>query len=57
MSRWMAVLLAVAAISGATQAFAQGVAAGPGRVVITLIPGGATLVTEASENPLGPSFG
>ena len=30
MTRWMAVLLAVAAMSGATQAFAQDVAAGPG---------------------------
>ena len=57
MTRWMAVLLAVAAMSGATQAFAQDVASGPGRVVITIIPGGATFFTEASDNPQAPSFG
>lgn len=57
MTRWIAVLLAVAAVSGATRAYAQESAAGPGPVVITIIPGGATFFTEAKDNPLGPSFG
>ena len=57
MTRWIAILLAVAAVSGATQAAAQESAPGPGKVVITIIPGGATFFTEASDNPQAPSFG
>ena len=57
MTRWIAVLLAVAAVSGATRASAQESAPGPGKVVITIIPGGATFFTEASDNPQAPSFG
>jgi hypothetical protein len=53
----MAVLLAIAGVSAGTQAFAQDAAPGPGAVVITLIPGGATFFTEAKDNPQGPSFG
>lgn len=57
MTRWIAVLLAVATISGATSAFAQDAAPGPGTVVVTVIPGGATFFTEAKDNPQAPSFG
>src|ERR671913_1065317 len=57
MQRFIAVLLTVAAIGAATPVFAQDAAPGPGKVVITIIPGGATFFTEAEDNPLGPSFG
>src|SRR5262245_55313348 len=57
MTRWIAILIAVVATSGATGAFAQDAAPGPGTVVITIIPGGATFFTEASDNPQAPSFG
>jgi hypothetical protein len=57
MTRWLAILAAVAAVSGATPVFAQDAAAGPGPVVVTIIPGGATFFTEAKDNPQGPSFG
>ena len=53
----MQYFVAVAAVSGATQAFAQDAAPGPGAVVITIIPGGATFFTEAKDNPQAPSFG
>lgn len=57
MKRFLAVLLTVAAVSGATNTFAQDAAAGPGTVVVTIIPGGATFFTEAKDNAQGPSFG
>lgn len=57
MTRWIAILLAVAAVSGATSAHAQESAAGPAPVVVTIIPGGATFFTEAKNNTQGPSFG
>ena len=57
MKRFIAMFLTVAAIGAATPVFAQDAASGPGKVVITLIPGGATFFTEAEDNPLGPSFG
>ena len=57
MTRWIAVLLAAAAVSGATQTFAQDAAPGPGAAVVTIIPGGATFFTEAKDNPQAPSFG
>ena len=57
MTRWIAVLLAVAGVSGATNSFAQETAPGPGTVVVTIIPGGATFFTEAEENPQAPGFG
>ena len=47
----------MAAVGAATPVFAQDAAPGPGKVVITIIPGGATFFTEAEDNPLGPSFG
>ena len=57
MTRWIAVLLAAAAVSGATEGFAQDTAPGPGSVVVTIIPGGATFFTEVEDNPQAPSFG
>ena len=57
MKRFIAILLTVTAIGAATPAFAQESAPGPGKVVITIIPAGATFFTEAEDNPLGPSFG
>src|SRR5918995_6525591 len=57
MTRWLAVLLAVVATSGAADAVAQEAVPGPGTVVISIIPGGATFFTEAKDNPQGPSFG
>jgi hypothetical protein len=56
MTRWIAAL-AVIAMTSATQAFAQDVTAGPGRIVVTVIPGGATFFTEAKDNPQAPNFG
>ena len=57
MTRWIAVLLAIVGVAGATQAYAQeSAAAGPGPVVLTIIPGGATFFTEGSDAK-GPSFG
>ena len=56
MTRWIAVLLAIVGVN-ATQAFAQETGPGPGKVVVTIIPGGATFFTEANDNPNGPSFG
>jgi hypothetical protein len=57
MTRSIAVLLAVVAVSSATHAAAQDAAPGPGAVVITIIPGGGTFFTEAKDNVEGPSFG
>ena len=57
MTRWIAALITVVGIGGATPALAQDGAAGPGPVVITFIPGGATFFTEAEQNPQAPSFG
>lgn len=57
MTRWIAVLLAVVGVSGATDVLAQDAAPGPGTVVVTIIPGGATFFTEAEDNPQAPSFG
>ena len=57
MKRLIAILLTVTAIGAATPAFAQESAPGPGKVVITIIPAGATFFTEAENSTLGPSFG
>lgn len=57
MHRFIAVLLTVAAFGAATPVFAQDMASGPGKVVITIIPGGATFFTEADGNPDGAGFG
>ena len=57
MTRWIVMLLAAAAVSGATEGFAQDTARGPGSVVVTIIPGGATFFTEVADNSQAPSFG
>lgn len=57
MKRWIAVVFTVVGLAGASQAYAQETSApGPGRVAVTIIPGGATFFTESS-NAKGPSFG
>jgi len=57
MTRFIAVLVTVASVLGSSQAFAQeSNAAGPGPVVVTIIPGGATFFTEGKDTN-GPSFG
>jgi hypothetical protein len=57
MNRFITLALTVAGIAAATPALAQGAATGPGKVVITVIPAGATFFTEAEENPDSGSFG
>jgi hypothetical protein len=57
MRHFIAAVLTVAAVGAATPVFAQDAAPGPGKVVITVIPGGATFFTEAEDNPNGASFG
>ena len=57
MKYFIAAVLTVAAVSVATPVFAQDAAPGPGKVVITIIPGGATFFTEADDNPNTGSFG
>jgi len=57
MTRWIAAaFLVMVGALGARQASAQDVAPGPGAVVVTVIPGGATFFTEG-KNTSGPSFG
>jgi len=57
MTRVIAVLVAAASVFGASQAYAQeSNVAGPGPVVVTIIPGGATFFTEGKDTN-GPSFG
>jgi hypothetical protein len=56
MTRWIAALLTVAALTGTSRAYAQETPSGPGSVVVTIIPGGATFFTEG-KNTSGPSFG
>ena len=57
MKTWIAVIYAVGiGLAGANQALAQDSVPGPGTVVVTVIPGGATFFTEG-KNTKGPSFG
>src|SRR5947209_9826418 len=56
MTRWIAALLVAVGLVGARQAYAQDVVPGPGAVVVTIIPGGATFFTEGKDTK-GPSFG
>ncbi|MGE0863452.1 MAG: hypothetical protein AB7P34_06075, partial [Vicinamibacterales bacterium] len=57
MTRLIALFLTVAAVGVATPVFAQESAPGPGKVVITIIPGGATFFTDAEDDARGPSIG
>ncbi len=56
MTRWFTALLVAVGLVGTSQAYAQDSAPGPGAVVVTIIPGGATFFTEGKDTP-GPSFG
>ena len=56
MTRWIAVLISVVSVIGSGRADAQEAAPGPGTVVLTIIPGGATFFTEGKDSS-GPSFG
>ena len=56
MTRLIAVVIAAATLMSASQAYAQESTAGPGPVVVTIIPGGATFFTEG-KNTKGTSFG
>jgi hypothetical protein len=57
MKRLIAVLFAFAGVVGSSQAFAQETAApGPGRVELSIIPGGGLLFTE-DKDAREPSFG
>jgi hypothetical protein len=55
MKRSIAILLAVCGIASASPSFAQDRAAGPGAVVVTIIPTGGTFFTE-SKPDTGPGF-
>jgi opacity protein-like surface antigen len=56
MKRWIAALITAVGVVGSAPAFAQGLSQGPGTVVVTVIPGGATFFTEGKDSD-GPSFG
>ena len=56
MKQLIAVLIAVAGVAGARQAFAQERAQGPGSVVVTIIPAGGTFFTQGKDTK-EPSFG
>jgi hypothetical protein len=56
MTRWIAVLLVAIGIAGTSRAHAQESVPGPGSVVVTIIPGGATFFTEGKDTS-GPGFG
>jgi outer membrane protein with beta-barrel domain len=49
-------LLVVAGLAGASSAYAQDTRSGEGKIVVTIIPGGATFFTEGKDTN-GPSFG
>ena len=57
MSRWIgALFIAATVVVAASPVYAQEASPGPGLVQVTIIPGGATFVTEG-QSALGPSFG
>src|SRR5712675_2898268 len=56
MTRWIAVMLIAVGFAAASPVYAQDAVPGPGAVVVTVIPGGATFFTEG-KNTKGPSFG
>ena len=56
MKRAFAVLLAVVGLLSGSDVFAQETASGPGTIVVTITPGGATFYTEGKDTN-GPSFG
>jgi hypothetical protein len=56
MTRWIAALIAAVALTGTGQASAQETVAGPGRVEVSVIPGGFVFFTEGADTQ-EPSFG
>jgi len=56
MTRFIAVMVAMMGLAGVNRVNAQETAPGPGTLVVTVIPGGATFFTEGT-NSGGPSFG
>jgi hypothetical protein len=52
----MSAMVAVISLTAAGQAFAQDVVPGTGTVVVTVIPGGATVFTQGKDTK-GPGFG
>jgi len=56
MTRWIASLIALAALAGTSPAYAQEATPGPGVVEVNIIPGGATFFTEDKDTS-EPSFG
>jgi hypothetical protein len=56
MTRWIAAVVAAVGLAAASPSYAQESAPGPGTVVVTVIPGGATFFTEGKDTK-GPSFG
>src|SRR5215831_14710784 len=56
MKHWIAAVVAVAGLVGASQARAQEIAPNAGTVDVTVIPGGAQFFVEG-KNTGGPSFG
>ena len=56
MKRMMSALIVIASLAGAAPALAQDAAVGPGRVEISLIPGGFAYFTE-QKDAREPSFG
>jgi hypothetical protein len=56
MTRWIAVLLTVIGVVGASRADAQPLTPGPGRVELNIIPTGGVFFTEGAETK-EPSFG
>jgi hypothetical protein len=56
MTRWIAAVVTVVGLAGVGPVYAQESASGPGTVVVTIIPGGATFFTEGKDTK-GPSFG
>ena len=57
MTRAIAMFVTAASVIAGSQAYAQeSTSAGPGTVVVTVIPGGATFFTEGKDTN-GPSFG
>ena len=55
MTRWIAVMLVAVGFAAASPVYAQDAVPGPGAVVVTIIPGGATFFTEGKETN-EPSF-
>ena len=56
MTRFIAVLLVVVGVIGASQAYAQEAGPGPGLVEVSIIPGGGLFFTENTDTQ-EPSFG